>query len=159
MPRAVEAMAPTGPCFVVGPRGYFAFQQDYSSRQTGSLLGVVNGFFEQSTVYDAGGQRWQSNGIDCSYRRSWWTVLLANTVYNPRISVAILWRPPCDYVLDELKRGYAQAVEHDDDILTQFVSASELQRRIAAAQSFADLVEVYRWMQTDAEPGEPQSDD
>jgi hypothetical protein len=75
-----------------------------------------------------------------------------------RFSTSI-WRPPSGYVLDEPKRACAQAVEHDDDILTKFVSASELQRRIATAQSFADLVEVYRWMQADAKPGEPQSHD
>jgi hypothetical protein len=152
-------MAPTGPCFTVGPRGYFAFQEDFSSRQTGSLLSVVNGFFEKSTVYDARGQRWQPTGIESPYRRAWWTVLLANTVYNPRSSVTVLWREPTAYGVDELKSAYSAAVEKDDDILTQFVSRAELQRKIAAAQSFAGLVDVYRWMQTDADPGEPESDD
>jgi hypothetical protein len=123
------------------------------------LLSVVNGFFQKSTVYDAGGQRWQSNGIESAHRRSWWTVLLANTVYNPWASVTVLWREPAPYALEELKGAYSKAVKQDDDILTQFVSRSELQRRIAGAQSFADLVEVYRWMQTDADPDERGSED
>jgi hypothetical protein len=152
-------MAPTGPCFTVGPRGYFSFQEDFSSRQTGSLLSVVNGFFEKSTVYDARGQRWQSTGVESTYRRTWWTVLLANTVYNPWLSVTVMWREPAAYEVDELKGAYSKAVKKDDDILTQFVSRAELQRRIAAAQSFADLVDVYRWKQTDADPGEPEPDD
>jgi hypothetical protein len=152
-------MAPTGPCFMVGPRSYFAFQEEFLSRQTGSLLSVVNGFFEKSTVYDARGQRWQSTGIESTYRRTWWTVLLANTVYNPWLSVTVLWGEPVAYDVDELKGAYSKAVKKDDDILTQFVSRAELQRKIAAAPSFADLVEVYRWMQTDSDSGDPESDD
>jgi hypothetical protein len=144
---------------MVAPRGYFSFQEEFSSRQTGSLLSVVNGFFQKSTVYDARGQRWQSKGIESPYRRSWWTVLLANTVYNPRLSVTALWRDPAAYDVAELKGAYSKAVQQDDDILTQFVSRAELLRKIAAAQSFADLVEVYRWMQTDADPGEPEEDE
>jgi len=151
-------MAPTGPCFTVGPRGYFSYAPDYSSQQKASLLGLVNGFVAKSTVYDARGQRWQSKGIEAPYRRSWWTVLLANTVYNPWITVTVVWREPAAYGVDELKGAYAKAVKQDDDILTQFVSRKELQRRIAAAQSFAELVEVYQWASTDQEPTDGDSD-
>ena len=136
----------------------FDYQPEYSSRQRASLLGVINGFFEKSTVYDSRGQRWQSKDVESPYRRSWWTILLANTVYNPWLSVTVLWRAPSAYELDELKAAYAKAVKQDDDILTQFVSRAELQRRIAAAQSFAALVEVYQWASTDSESSEEDAD-
>jgi hypothetical protein len=44
---------------------------------------------------------------------------------------------------------YSEAVDKDDDILTQFVEAKELKQRIASAKSFQELVEVYNWMKTD----------
>ena len=142
-------MTPTGPCFTVGPRGYFSLEPAFSSKRTATLLGVINGFFDKSIVYDADGRRWQTKGIECGYRRTWWTLLLANTVYNPRISVTMLWRDPKAYELHELKRAYLQAVDKDDDILTQFVDAEELQKRTSATQSFQDLVDVYKWMETE----------
>ncbi len=142
-------MTPTGPCFVVGPRGYFSFEPSYSSRRTATLLGAIGGFFEKSTVYDSQGREWQAKGIESPYRRSWWTVLLANMGYNPRIAVSVLWRESKPYPLEELKIAYTKAVNKDDDILTQFVEADELKGRISQAQSFAELVEVYRWMETD----------
>jgi len=52
-------------------------------------------------------------------------------------------------LLEELKTVYTKAVEMDDDILTQFVEAEELTKRISEAQSFESLVEVYQWMSTD----------
>ena len=142
-------MTPTAPCFVVGPRGYFSFEPSYSSQQTAKLLGAIGGFFDKSTVYDSQGRKWQAKGIESPYRRSWWTVLLANTVYNPRIAVTLLWRESEPYSLEELRLAYAKAVDKDDDILTQFVESDELKKRISEAQSFDELVEVYRWMETD----------
>ena len=112
-------------------------------------MGVISGFFEKLTVYDANGRRWKSKGLNSEYRRSWWTVLLAHTVYNPWITITLLWKEPTSYDLDELKRAYAKAVDSDDDILTQFVEAVELQHKISAAQTFADLVAVYQWMEID----------
>jgi hypothetical protein len=110
-------------------------------------LGAINGFFEKSIVYDANGRRWRSKGVEPSYRRTWWTILLANTVYNPRITVTLLWREPEPYGLDELRRAYSKAVDNDDDILTQFVEAADLRDRISTAQSFDELVAVYQSME------------
>lgn len=109
----------------------------------------MRGFFEKSVVYDAEGRKWQAKGIDSRYRRTWWTLLLANTVYNPRITVTLVWREPKTYALEELKLVYSKAVDKDDDILTQFVEARELKKKISEAESFVNLVEVYRWMETD----------
>lgn len=149
MMNHTQSNSPTGPCFILGPRSYFSFEPSYSSRQTATLLGAIGGFFDKSTVYDSRGYKWQAKGIESPYRRNWWTVLLANTVYNPRTAVSVLWREPKPYAVDELKLAYAKAVDNDDDILTQFVEAQELKKRISAAQSFDELVEVYRWMETD----------
>src|SRR5512143_1000168 len=133
-------MTPTGPCFTVGPKGYFSFEPNISSRRTATLLGAIGGFFDKNIVYDAEGRRWQAKGIECPYRRTWWTVFLANTVYNPRITVTVLWRKPKAYALEELKLAYSKAVDKDDDILTQFVEAAELKKRISEAESFDQLV-------------------
>ena len=142
-------MSPTGPCFEVGPKGYFAFIPEFSSVQTATTLGAIGGFFEKTTVFDRDGRKWRAAGIKAPFKKSWWSVLLANTVYNPRVSVTVEWRQPSDYRLDQLKEAYSKAVDQDDDILTQFVEASELKKKIAEARTFDSLVEVYRWMETE----------
>src|SRR5262249_39854882 len=119
------------------------------STRTTTLLGAISGFFEKSTVYDAQGRKWQGKGVESRYKRTWWTVLLSNTFYNPWIKVTVTWREPKPFSLDELKSAYSQAVDNDDDILTQFVDADELKRRISEARAFDELVQVYKWMETD----------
>lgn len=142
-------MSPSGPCFEVGPKGYFAFTADYSSTQTATTLGALGGFFEKTTVFDRDGRKWRATGIKVPFKKSWWRVLLANTVYNPRVSVTVEWQRPTEYRIEELKQAYSKAVDQDDDILTQFVEAPELKKKIAEAQTFDDLMGVYRWMGTE----------
>jgi len=142
-------MSPQGSCFEVGPNGYFSFQAQFASAMIWTALGVFSGFVEKNTVFDRDGRKWQAKGAEAPFKKSWWRVLLANSVYNPRVSVTILWHEPKPFDLEELKQAYLKAVDKDDDILTQFVEAAELKKKIAEAQSFDSLIEVYRWMETD----------
>lgn len=113
------------------------------------LLGQFSGFYAQIVAFDAAGKVWRVKELRSRYRKSWWLMPLVYTVFNPWIDVELLWEEPRAYRLEELKERYLEAVDQDDDILTQFVDAPELKSRIAAARSFDDLVKVYRWMRTD----------
>ncbi len=146
-------MKPSGKCFLSGPRGYFSFESSYSTPEMANLLGVVGGFFKWCFVYDADGRKWQPGEVQSAFRDSWWTRLLANTIYNPQVKVNVIWNEPQTYTLTELKRTYSDAVDKDDDILTQFVEPEELKKRILAATSFEQLVQVYKWMETDQTEG------
>lgn len=48
-----------------------------------------------------------------------------------------------------LKLAYCKAVDKDDDVLTQFKEAKAIKARISEAKSFAELVEIYQWMETE----------
>jgi hypothetical protein len=52
------------------------------------------------------------------------------------------------YQFVELQRAYPDGVAHDDDILTQFVDADELTKRIEQGSNFRELLETWQWMQT-----------
>ena len=142
-------MNPTGKCFVSGPRGYFSFEPDFTLDRKMKLLGVFSGFYELSEVFDAAGRAWRVEELQCRYRKSWWLTALVHTVFNPWVDVSFSWREPAEYRIKDLKTAYSNSVDQDDDILTQFVEAAELKSKIAAAESFEDLVRVYEWMKTD----------
>jgi len=114
-----------------------------------TALGAFSGFAEKLVVFDRDGKKWQARVVDLPFEKSWWRVLLAHTVYNPTIPITVRWHEPRSYTLDELKQAYIRAVDEDDDILTQFVEAEELKGKIAAANSFDSLADVYQWMRTD----------
>jgi hypothetical protein len=146
-------MHPSGPCFVTGPRGYFRFDNDYFPARTAKLLGIINGFHETKIVFDAVGKKWRASGVRSRWKKSWWLTLLANTVFNPRVDIEVLWRDPEPYTLEDLKLIYTKAVDRDDDILTQFIEADVLKRKIAEAQSFENLVEAYKYVDDDEQNG------
>ena len=142
-------MNPSGPCFEFGPRGYFSLEPSYTARKKMKLLGVFSGFYEQALVFDATGKVWRASQLRSRHKKSWWLTLLVHTVFNPWVDVEISWDQPRQFQLEELKDLYLRAVDQDDDILTQFVDAPELKKKIKEAESFDDLVRVYRWMQSD----------
>ena len=68
--------------------------------------------------------------------------LLANTFYNPRLVVRYEYRSSGAYELETLKRALMEAVDKDDDILTQFHESGEIKAQLNLARSFDDVVEV-----------------
>jgi len=141
-------MNPGGPCFEAGPNGYFAFYPQFSSTKIWTALGAFSGYAERCFVFDQEGSKWQARAVEAPFQKSWWRVLFARTVYNPTVSVTLRWNAPQQYAFEELKKAYLRAVDQDDDILTQFVEADELKKKITETRTFDRLVEVYRWMQT-----------
>ena len=112
-------------------------------------MGTFNGSLTKRVAYDAEGNKWEAKGIESPYKRTWWMILLAKTVYSPIVDVTVIWRRPKPYALEELKSVYTNAVRRDDDILTQFVEGSDLMKRISEAESFEQLVRIYEWANTD----------
>jgi hypothetical protein len=68
--------------------------------------------------------------------------VLANTIYNPRLNVRYEYRSNGRYALSDLQQALGDALDKDDDILTQFHHSDDLKRRLSLAQSFDDVVDV-----------------
>ena len=68
--------------------------------------------------------------------------VLAATLHNPTIKVLYEYRSNGFYQLIDLKKAIDQAIDADDDVLTQFHEAEELHAMVAKANSFDDVVEV-----------------
>ncbi len=147
--KSPSEAGPAGPCFIIGARGYLEFDEHYRSIQNARLrcaLGIGRGIY---SVFDSNGFRWDLKYVESAYQRRWWLVLLASTVFDPVITVTFQWHEPTGYSLEELQKAFSKAVDEDDDILTQFAEAREINQRVSAAQSFAELADVFRWMQTE----------
>jgi hypothetical protein len=87
-------MGPTGPCFITGGRGYFDLEEHYSSQQDAKLHWAIGSHYGIDAVYDCDGMKWVLSHIESDYKRSWWLLLLAYTVYDPSISVTVRWCEP-----------------------------------------------------------------
>jgi hypothetical protein len=153
---AWSRMVPTGPCFVTEPNGYIGFEEQLHSFERIRLIRAIDPDSARFTICDARGFKWKTSSFQLSYKKPWWLFLPFTISFIPWIRVTYLWHEPEEYSLEQLKADYTRAVAMDDDILTQFVEAEELTKRIAEAQSFEGLIKVYQWMETDRYSGDDE---
>jgi hypothetical protein len=143
-------VGPSGNCFVVGAPGAFRLEVVQSAVRSMTLLAIVNDSYDKETVYDRFGMKWCLAETRSRWKKSWLGPLLARTVYNPLVEVQVSWRKPEPYRLEELKASYLSAVERSAEVLPRSVDVTRVKTRIAEAQNFDDLVEVHRWIGTQA---------
>jgi hypothetical protein len=75
--------------------------------------------------------------------------LLAATFHNPQLTARYEYRSLGPYELGALKQALLRAIDEDDDVLTQFHDAEELQRRTRAATTYDDVVAVLELAESD----------
>jgi hypothetical protein len=143
--------APASPCFVSSIKGYFSLEESYPAQTTCTSFAFTSGHFDSLKVFDAPGKLWRVRSVDApgAAKRGGLGGLLGRAFGNPMLTVAVRWAEPTPYRMDDLRQEYLDAVDLDDDTLTQFVEADELKRRILAATSFAEMMAVYEWAATD----------
>ena len=116
---------------------------DSGDRLTNSnVLGLIKGVHKNFKAYDKAGQLWEVDKVDSDYKVNGLTKLLAYTVYNPKIKVAIGWTKIADYPLSDLKKDINKQVERDDDIITQFEEGEIIKQKIENCDSFDDIIKT-----------------
>jgi len=133
---------PDFPLIVIDHWGYVDLLVDGRAYKKCKLLAYVKGFHKHITGYDRHLNTWKVGEVHSRFGNNQLAWLLANTIYNPMIQVTFAWCKSGTYTLNDLKKQLASLIDRDDDILTQFVEAKELNRRIAAARTFGALVDV-----------------
>jgi hypothetical protein len=111
------------------------------------LMRLDSGKEYNFTAYAANGTKWimryESPGFSIWSR-------LSQFRRTPKVVVPVRWDRRGTYNVDELRAVFLKAVEHDDDVLTQFVERDDLISRLKAASSFKDFVGVWEWLGMDS---------
>ncbi len=154
---------PTSPYFLWnGRQHYFDCITSADAAQAGkrvSRVALITEYDSHCTIYDSKGTAWGFHFVGRKEKFSLLDRLLAE-VYNPRREFPVSYSQLRSYQFAELQRAYLDGVAHDDDVLTQFVEAGELTRRITQCSTFGELIETWQWMQrcrlVDARAVEPK---
>ena len=124
-------MEPCGTCFVSGPKHYFDLEEPLHSFKRHMLENLYNSAYDHFIIYDAKSLTWK---LDCMKPPFQWRLRLLlrfKMLFTPWVPVTYVWGVRArKYSLDDLKAVYIKAVDMDDDILTQFVGADPLKKRI-----------------------------
>ena len=143
---------PTAPYFLWNSRQhYFDCVSAASSAKVGqrvSRVALVTEYDSHCTIYDSEGMAWGFHFVGRKEKFSMLDRLLAE-VYNPSRQFPVSYSQLRSYQFAELQRVYIDAVAHDDDILTQFVEANELTKRIQQCSNFKGVLETWQWMETE----------
>ena len=102
-----------------------------------TTLAIASRWWETSLIYGPDGTLWRPCAADARLRLSLLTRLLAYTLYNPVRDVPMTYRTAGTYTLDDLKRRIAECVDNDDDVLTQFMEAAQIQDGLRRAKDFS----------------------
>jgi hypothetical protein len=131
----------------VGADGYAAVWPERPATQETTPFAVRRGFWDGLLVYDADGLAWTPETVELRSVGGPLRRLVA-TVRNPRTSADITYGEPRSYELGELRDVLRRALGQDDDVLTQFHEAEEIEGWLDAAASFAEVVEALERAET-----------
>jgi hypothetical protein len=126
----------------IGPRGYAAVWPERPESRDTTGYAVARGFWDELELYDAGGRLWRVDRVELPHGASGWRRLLARTVWNPRTTARISYGEPAPYEVPALKETLRRALAADDDVLTQFHEADEIEAWLEQAASFGEVVEA-----------------
>jgi hypothetical protein len=91
-------------------------------------------------IFDAAESVWQITEISPNKPLSLLDKILAYTFYHPLIPVSFQVNKITDRPMDIIKDALTQAIDADDDILTQWTTADELKKAVRDANSFDSLI-------------------
>jgi hypothetical protein len=124
----------------IGPRGYAAVWLERPESRETTTHALARGFWDELELYDGGGRPWRVEAVELPNGATAWRRLLARTVWNPRTTARISYREPTTYELPTLTGALRRALSADDDALTQFHEAAEIELWLAQASTFEDVV-------------------
>lgn len=111
---------------------------------------VIRGRATEPVGYDSQGWVWVPTPAPPIRRVGPIRRLLARRLYDPiEFFVPVTWSRLRSYELRELRDAFIDAIDADDDILTQFVERDELMERVRSCSTFDSLLETWEWMETE----------
>ena len=129
----------------VGENGWVETETSLESERATTAAAFHNAWWRGVRFFHRDGQWYEVTSATPVRRLPALSKLLANTIYNPRLTVRYEYQSRGQYELDELRHALVDAIDKDDDVLTQFHEAAELKARLNDARSFDDVVAVLRF--------------
>jgi len=134
------------PALVVDTEGWIELLEDRSQITGWTYIGIKNFRKKQKKIYilDSDNKYWGITNVQPHKPLSGFRVFLANTIYNPKVSVKFQEQEikgnSNSIFIEALKAN----IERDDDVYTQFSEKEDILKSIDANQSFKELTNALR---------------
>ena len=128
---------------MIGDGGWTDTAESLEVERTTSAYGFHKPWWKGVTFFHRDGTRYEM--LTATPAQWMPPKFLALTIYNPSVLVRYDYRSVGPYEVDDLKQALADAIDQDDDILTQFHEADELKELLGNAKTFDGVLKVLRF--------------
>ena len=132
------------PALVIDTNGWIELLQDDSRLKKWNYLGINNLAKTRKTIYvlDSNDKYWRITDIKPYSPLTKLRLLLANTIYNPTISVTFQERELTENSNRKFFRALEENIKRDDDLYTQFNNKETIIKLINVNQSYREITNV-----------------
>jgi hypothetical protein len=140
-----EDQLPIAPLFLLDNSGeWIQFESTVATDHT--LFRLRSAKRYEFIAYDANQTKWKKQYENPHF--SIWN-RFQQYIRSAKVVVPVRWDQIGRYDIEELRDLFLKAVQHDDDVLTQFVEREDLISLLNAATTFDDLVRIWDWLLTE----------
>ncbi len=128
------------PILLIADDGWVEYVKDGAQIAKWTRSAVMKYENRRIIVLEAGDRAWRVVRITTDPPIKKLSRFLAYTIHNPKVPITIEVEPIVLSPIDAAREALDRAIEADDDVLTQQVSAEELRNAVRKAGSFQEVV-------------------
>ena len=132
------------PVLVVADDGWLQLCSTASDLSKWNYIGINKYNKRRVLLYDSSDNLWLLKTIIPEKRLTFIRLLLAYTFYNPRLQASLVLQPIYEEKTAAISAAIKHALDKDDDVSTQWSTASEIKKSIENKNTFRDIVSALK---------------
>ena len=136
------------PVLACGPKGFtWLFKsEDETTRMSVGFVGIYQRYQSALQFFDSDSTVWRLASVRALKPIPFWQRIFGSL---RKVDVLMEFTEPHSYIVDDIRRALRQAVDADDDILTQHESREDIIRKLEQVRTISEVFQLYRWMRKD----------
>lgn len=140
------------PVLAVGPKGFtwLFLAEEETKRLPIGFIGIYQRYQSSLSFFDSASTVWRLESIRAVKPVPFWQRLWGSL---REVDVAMEFASPRPYDVDDFRSALRQAVDADDDVLTQHERREEVIRGLNGVRTVAEGFRWHRWVRKDFRKG------
>jgi hypothetical protein len=136
------------PMLACGPKGFtWLFKsENETKRMCIGFVGIFRRYQPTLQFFDSDSTAWRLASIRPLQPIPFWQRIFGSL---REVDVSMEFAEPHSYTVDDFRRALRQAVDADDDVLTQYESRDIIIQKLEKVRTVPEVFQLYRWMRKD----------
>lgn len=136
------------PLLACGPKGFtWLFKSENETKKMSiGFVGIYSRYQPALQFFDSDSTVWRLASVRPRQPIPFWQRIFGSLL---EVDVSMEFAEPHSYTVDDFRLALRQAVDADDDILTQHESREDIIRKLEQLRTIPEVFQLYRWMRKD----------